>query len=97
MRKLASGGTRSAEAWSTIERRLRIEAQSDSRIDLRYNVCIQSVDQDDGSAWVLTDKGETLHGDILIGADGHHSTVRHHVAPHKPATFAGYLICVAYV
>jgi 2-polyprenyl-6-methoxyphenol hydroxylase-like FAD-dependent oxidoreductase len=46
----------------------------------------------------VTDKGETFYGDILIGADGHRSSVRPLVAPHKPnAIFAGYLIWVAIV
>jgi 2-polyprenyl-6-methoxyphenol hydroxylase-like FAD-dependent oxidoreductase len=46
----------------------------------------------------VTNNGEIFRGDILIGADGHRSTVRRHVAPDKPnATFAGYLIWVAIV
>jgi 2-polyprenyl-6-methoxyphenol hydroxylase-like FAD-dependent oxidoreductase len=98
LRKLASGGIKSVEAWSSVQSRLRVEAEADPRIDLRYDTRVQTVNQDDDSAWVVTDKGETFHGDILIGADGHRSTVRRHVAPHKPdATFAGYLIWVAIV
>lgn len=98
LRKLASGGMKSGEAWTSIEFRLRKEAKADPRIDLRYDTRIQSVNQDKDSAWVVTDKGETFRGDILIGADGHRSTVRGHVAPHKPnATFAGYMIWVAIV
>ncbi|MEM1505776.1 NAD(P)/FAD-dependent oxidoreductase [Domibacillus sp. 8LH] len=96
LRNLASGGMRSVEAWSSIEFRLRTEAKADPRIDLRYETRVQTVNQDSDSAWVVTDKDETFRGDILIGADGHRSTVRRHVAPHKPnATFAGYLIWVA--
>ncbi len=75
LRKLASGGIRSAEAWSSIQFRLRTEAEADSRIDLCYDNRVQIVNQDDNSAWVVTDKGETFHGDILIGADGHRSIV----------------------
>ncbi|MEY8738435.1 FAD-dependent monooxygenase [Bacillales bacterium AN1005] len=98
LRQLASGGIKSVEAWSSVESRLRKEAEADSRIDLRYNTRVQTVNQDDDSAWVVTDKGDTFRGDILIGADGHRSTVRHHVAPYKPnATFAGYMIWVAIV
>ncbi|WP_160726102.1 FAD-dependent monooxygenase [Bacillus sp. USDA818B3_A] len=98
LRELASGGIRSAEAWSSIQFRLRKEVEADSRIDLRYDARVQTVNQDDNSAWVVTDKGETFHGDILIGADGHRSIMRHYVSPHKPnATFAGYLIWVAIV
>ncbi|KRD85618.1 hypothetical protein ASE51_27950 [Bacillus sp. Root147] len=75
LRKLASGGIRSVEAWSSVQSRLRAEAEADPRIDLRYDTRVQTVNQDDDSAWVVTDKGETFCGDILIGADGHRSTV----------------------
>ncbi|MEH7438258.1 NAD(P)/FAD-dependent oxidoreductase [Neobacillus drentensis] len=98
LRKLASGGIKSVEAWSSVQSRLRAEAEADPRIDLLYDTRVQTVNQDDDSAWIVTDKGETFRGDILIGADGHRSTVRRNVAPHKPdATFAGYLIWVAIV
>ncbi|MFD2762042.1 FAD-dependent oxidoreductase [Lentibacillus juripiscarius] len=91
-----SGGMKSIQFWSSIESRLRSEAQDDSRIDLRYDTRVQTIHQDDDAAWVVTDKGETICGDILIGADGHRSVVRRHVAPHKPdATFAGYLVWLA--
>ncbi len=96
LRNLASGGQNSVQLWVSIEANLRAEAKSDARIDLRYQTRVQDVDQDQDSAWVITDKDETIHGDILIGADGHHSMVRRHVAPHKPnATFAGYMAWMA--
>ncbi|MCA1040691.1 FAD-dependent monooxygenase [Bacillus infantis] len=98
LRKLASGGIRSAEAWSSIQFRLRREAEADPKIDLRYDTRVQTVNQDNDSAWVVTEKGETFRGDILIGADGHKSTVRRIVAPHKPnAAFAGYMIWISIV
>lgn len=98
LRKLASNGIRSAEAWSSIQLRLRTAAEADPRIDLLYDTRVQSVHQDKDFVWAVTDKDETFRGDILIGADGHRSTVRRLVAPHKPnATFAGYLIWVAIV
>jgi 2-polyprenyl-6-methoxyphenol hydroxylase-like FAD-dependent oxidoreductase len=98
LRRLASAGIKSVEAWSSIEGRLRNEAQTNPQIDLRFNTRIQAVKQDDEAAWVISDKGETLSGDILIGADGYRSIVRKHVASHHPdATFAGYLIWVALV
>ncbi|MCK2005866.1 FAD-dependent monooxygenase [[Brevibacterium] frigoritolerans] len=95
LRKLASNGIRSAEAWTSIQLRLRTAAENDPNIDLSFDTRVQSVQQDSESAWVVTDKG-VFQGDILIGADGHKSNVRRQVAPHKPnATFAGYLIWVA--
>jgi 2-polyprenyl-6-methoxyphenol hydroxylase-like FAD-dependent oxidoreductase len=98
LRRLASGGIKSVEAWSSIETRLRTEAKSNPQIDLRFNTRIQAVKQDDEATRVISDKGETFSGDILIGADGYRSIVRPHVASHHPdATFAGYLIWVALV
>ncbi len=96
LKNLASGGKRSIQLWSSIESRLRDEAQADERINLRYNTRVQAVDQDEYAAWVITDQGEKIHGDLLIGADGHNSQVRSMVAPHKPdATFAGYIVWIA--
>lgn len=98
LRRLASGGKSSVQLWSSIESRMRAEARADSRIDLRYGTRVSSVNQDDASAWIVTDTGDTIVGDILIGADGHRSVVRHQVAPHKPdATFAGYMVWMAAV
>jgi 2-polyprenyl-6-methoxyphenol hydroxylase-like FAD-dependent oxidoreductase len=98
LRRLASGGIKSVEAWSSIESRLRKEAQSNPQIEIRFNTRIQAVKQDDEAALVISDKGETFSGDILVGADGYRSIVRRHVAYHHPdATFAGYLIWVALV
>lgn len=95
LRKLASGGKRSIQLWSTIESRLRQEALADSRINIQYNTPVQAVDQNGNSAWVVTDQGETIHADILIGADGHRSMVRRHVAPHhSDATYAGYIVWI---
>jgi len=96
LRKLASGGLRSAEAWSSIQSRLSAEAIADTRIELIYDSRIKSVHQDNDRAWVVTDRGKTFSGDMVIGADGHRSIVRRMVAPQKPdATFAGYMIWVA--
>ncbi|WP_217504778.1 MULTISPECIES: FAD-dependent monooxygenase [Paenibacillus] len=98
LRKLASGGVKSVEAWSSVESRLYAEAKANPGIDLHYDSGVHAVDQDVEAAWVVTNRGEKYYGDILIGADGHRSTVRRHVAPHKPnATFAGYMIWVALV
>src|SRR5688572_12830929 len=96
LRKLASGGLKSAEAWSSVQSRLIAEAQASSRINLRYETRISKVDQDQNTAWVVTDKNEVVNADMVIGADGHNSIVRTHVAPKKPtATFARYMIWVA--
>ena len=96
LRQLASGGIRAVEAWSSIQARLRGAAEAAPNIELRYDTRIQAVGQDEAAAWAVTEPGEIVRADLLIGADGHRSTVRRQVAPHKPdATFAGYLIWVA--
>lgn len=95
LRKLASGGKPSLQLWSAIEHRLRKEALSDSKIDIRYHTKVDTVNQDANSAWIIIKDDETIHADILIGADGHRSIVREHVSPHKPhATYAGYIVWI---
>ena len=96
LRNLASGGKRSIQLWSSIESRLRGEAETDSRIEIRYDTRVESAGQDDTSAFVRTNTGETIRGDLLVGADGHQSLVRRHVAPDNPeAAFAGYMVWIA--
>lgn len=96
LRNLASGGRRSIQLWSSIESRLRNEVIGDSRIELRYDTRVEDVGQDGSKAWVVTSEGEKIQGDILIGADGHNSMVRRHVAPdNQEATFAGYMVWIA--
>jgi 2-polyprenyl-6-methoxyphenol hydroxylase-like FAD-dependent oxidoreductase len=96
LRKLASGGVRSPEAWNSIRSRLQAEIRANSNINIHFNRRAQSLGQDNTSAWVLTDKGERFAGDLVIGADGYRSKVRTAVSPDKPdATFAGYVIWVA--
>jgi 2-polyprenyl-6-methoxyphenol hydroxylase-like FAD-dependent oxidoreductase len=98
LRKLASGGLQSAEAWSSIQSRLMTEAIANVNIELIFDTRITTVQQDNTSAWVVTDTGKTFNGDIVIGADGHRSMVRRIVAPQKPdASFAGYMIWVAII
>lgn len=95
LRKLASGGKKSIQLWSSIESRLRTEALSDSKINIRYNTDVETVDQDGDAAWAVTKNGETFHGDILIGADGHRSKVRSYITPKNPdAIYAGYIVWV---
>ncbi len=96
LRNLASQGKSTVQLWTTIESRLREEAKSTAGIELHYNTRVEEVGQDTHLAWAITDQEETFHGDILIGADGHHSMVRRFVAPHRPdASFAGYMVWMA--
>ncbi|WP_369769265.1 FAD-dependent monooxygenase [Flavobacterium sp. WC2416] len=96
LRKLASGGLRSVEAWSSVQLRLRHAAQISNRIEIRYNTRVESIHQNKDAAWVVTESGEKISADFLIGADGHRSRVRKHMSKnHQHASFAGYMIWVA--
>jgi len=93
IRKIASAGMQKADAWMDIEKRLKKYAESDSNIDLRYQTKVEEIGQDNKGAWLITDKGERVSGQLVIGADGYRSVVRKKVAPHHPDnTYAGYLI-----
>lgn len=95
LRKLASGGKSSVQLWSSIEGRLRDEAEKNPRIKLVYNSRVESVNQNERSTWVVTVDGEIYEADILIGADGHRSLVRRHIVPSNPdATYAGYIVWI---
>ncbi|WP_314454782.1 FAD-dependent monooxygenase [uncultured Microbacterium sp.] len=83
------------QTWFAVHGALRAAIDADPRIELRQNTAVRRVDQDASHAWAVTGSGERVVGDVLIGADGHRSVVRQHVAPHKPdATFAGYVIWI---
>jgi 2-polyprenyl-6-methoxyphenol hydroxylase-like FAD-dependent oxidoreductase len=98
LRKLASGGIRSAEAWSSIEERLRSAVESTAQIELLYDSKVQNVNQDESTVFALTNQGREFSADILVGADGYRSIVRPHVAAQKSySIFAGYMIWVGLV
>src|SRR5699024_9224070 len=84
LRKLASGGKRSVQPWSSIERRLRNEVDISSKINLIYHSRVESIEQNEDYASVMTEAGTHYKSDILIGADGHRSLVRQYIAPNNP-------------
>jgi len=86
------------QAWSDVHAGLRAVVEADPNIWVRAPVHVKFVDQDEHSAWVVTDDGEVVRGDIVVGADGHASIIRRHVTPERPdAVFAGYLIWLGIV
>jgi len=45
-------------------------------VDIRFGSTVTSVGQDASAVWAVLDDGSTVTADLLIGADGVHSTVR---------------------
>jgi 2-polyprenyl-6-methoxyphenol hydroxylase-like FAD-dependent oxidoreductase len=93
-----SGVPSGAQAWSDVHAALRSAAQAEPGITLRSPVRVTGAGQDQESAWVMTDDGECVHADLVVGADGHGSVVRRHVVPEAPeANFSGYVIWLGLV
>jgi 2-polyprenyl-6-methoxyphenol hydroxylase-like FAD-dependent oxidoreductase len=81
------------QAWTAVHDLLRTALESDPHVQLRHDTTVQTVGFDEDSAWAVTADGEVVHGDVVIGADGHRSVVRRSVSPQAPdATFAGYVL-----
>jgi 2-polyprenyl-6-methoxyphenol hydroxylase-like FAD-dependent oxidoreductase len=90
---MASDTSGLPQSWSDVHARLRDAALADKNIDIRHDTRVGSVGQDTAGAWVGTSQGDIIRGDVVVGADGHRSTVRRVVAPdHPDASFAGYVV-----
>lgn len=84
--------------WTALRKTLREAADAQPSIDLHHHVRVVDVGQCGTGAWATSDSGERFEADVLIGADGHRSLVRRHVAPEHPdADFAGYVIWLGMV
>lgn len=83
------------QTWFAVHGALRAAIKTNPLVELRQNTTVRKVGQDAQSAWALTSDKERITADIVIGADGHRSTVRQHIAPdHPDAAFAGYVIWI---
>ncbi|MBT2548946.1 FAD-dependent monooxygenase [Arthrobacter sp. ISL-65] len=83
------------QTWFAVHGALRAAIETDPLIELRQNTTVSKVSQDAHSASVITSNGQRISADIVIGADGHRSTVRRHISPDNPdASFAGYVIWI---
>jgi 2-polyprenyl-6-methoxyphenol hydroxylase-like FAD-dependent oxidoreductase len=60
----------------------------------RYHFAHQlaNVTQDDNQATATFTNGTVVSGDLLLGADGYQSAVRHHLLPEVEPRYAGYLV-----
>ena len=96
LKHIVSAGQDCMQLWSSIELRLRIYANQLSLITIQYRTRVQQIEQNEEEVWVVTENGQVIEGDILIGADGHNSIVRAHISPRHPhATYAGYMGWIA--
>ena len=90
LKQIVSGGKDSVQLWSSIESRLRAHAKQTSLITLQYRTRVHQIDQNEEGVWIVTENGQIIKGDMLIGADGHNSIVRAQISPHHPhATWGG--------
>lgn len=55
---------------------LRTAVEQHSSTSIRTAMKCVDVGQNDTTAWAITENGESIQADVLIGADGIHSTVR---------------------
>ncbi|MBT2501705.1 FAD-dependent monooxygenase [Curtobacterium sp. ISL-83] len=87
-----------AAPWTAVREALREAAESDPRIELHHDLHVSNVGQDAQHAWAESEDGRRFAGDLLLGADGHRSLLRQHVAPERPnADYAGYVIWLGMV
>ena len=57
---------------------------------VRFGVTVRKIDLLSDRARVETDRGEVLEADLLVGADGIHSQVRHHLFGEVRPAYMGY-------
>ncbi|KAL7917937.1 hypothetical protein ACQKWADRAFT_305527 [Trichoderma austrokoningii] len=71
---------RTSQRWTTfVERSFMLSCiynQIENKSRVRTQTCVTSFNETEDGVEVVTDKGETVKGDILLGADGIHSTMR---------------------
>jgi 2,6-dihydroxypyridine 3-monooxygenase len=98
LRYLGPGGEVAAESpsrlrfssYGTLYRRLR---EASERNGARYHagMAVASVGSDRDGAWAELAGGGRYHGEVVIGADGIHSTVRRQLFPEVGPAWAGYI------
>ena len=75
-------------AWARIYRPLKAALPSDC---YRSGMPLASVEQDVGTVTAVFADGSRERGDLLIGTDGIHSTVRQQLIPEAQPLYAGYV------
>jgi 2-polyprenyl-6-methoxyphenol hydroxylase-like FAD-dependent oxidoreductase len=92
------GPDRDTTAWHLLRDWLEGAARNTASIHLVHDVDVRSVASDGAEATVTSVDGRRWTGDVVIGADGVHSTVRRFVDPRHPtASYAGFVLWRAMV
>lgn len=92
------GSDRDTTAWQLLRNWLEDAIHDVPQIDLHHDVNVSDVVSSDSEAVVTSSKKKKWRADIVIGADGVHSTVRRFVAPDNPsAVYAGFVLWRAMV
>ncbi len=79
-------------AWWDVYSALRAAVAADPAITLVEGAKVVEAGEQDGKAWARDESGQTWQGDLLVGADGYRSVVRHYVAAdQRHAGYAGYI------
>jgi len=93
-----SGPDRDTTAWHLLRDWLAAACSEDDVIRLVMEAEVTFVTADPDGAAVSTADGRDWHGDVVVGADGVHSTVRRFVDPTRPsAEYAGFVLWRAMV
>jgi 2-polyprenyl-6-methoxyphenol hydroxylase-like FAD-dependent oxidoreductase len=92
------GVDRDTTAWHLVRDWLEHSAEQVPAITLFHDALATTVTSDDSGVSVTAADGRTWWGDVIIGADGVHSTVRRFVDPEHPtAEYAGFVLWRAMV
>lgn len=92
------GVDRDTTAWQLLRDWLERAVSTVSSIELRAGVNVVAVADGADDAVVTSSQGDEWRGDLVIGADGVHSTVRRFVDPEHPsAIYAGFVLWRAMV
>jgi 2-polyprenyl-6-methoxyphenol hydroxylase-like FAD-dependent oxidoreductase len=92
------GVDRDTTAWQLLRDWLEECVLGSDAIDLRRDVNVTLIANEHDGAVVTSSAGEEWRADVVVGADGVHSTVRSFVDPDRPnATYAGFVLWRAMV
>ncbi len=85
---LAQPSGRTMSGWARLYRALRDALPTEN---YRLGKALRRLDQDDAGATALFTDGTRERGDLLVAADGIHSTVRAQLLPQAVPIYAGYV------